>query len=419
MRDHQQFDKTVLPNGITVYTYQDAFPISCMEVQLPVGSGHAIAENGFLPGSPHFLEHTQLIRSHSFPGPYQLDRALGLKAGNSNGATHPKATTHWIDTPSGEQNFGIDALIDRVFHPLFAEEDLQVERSVVMNERDQNKFYPGKNKASQYFYKEFINDVYCPLNQIFGTDSDLENMTVDRLSDMHSRITTSDELVALAVGNDDFSYFKEQLAALPTTPTSFEHNITPTTWGRKEYHTAYFDTVAQPRLEVAWIHPRLEYNEYRAVCFMINLLINTTQGPLYHEFREERGWTYGLDATCMLREHSLVAGLSFPVNKLEQVEFIRECLHERIRKAFEDQTLVENEIIRQLGIQVYNYQTAGSIVSSASADILTHGTIKTESDYKEGISAMADPAWRMSILEKYFRPEEMGSVCFMPERRGN
>lgn len=416
-RDHQQFEKTVLSNGITVYTYQDTFPISCIELQFPIGSGHAISANSILPGSPHFLEHTQLIRSQKFPEAYSLDRALGIKAGNSNGATHPSKTVHWIDVPAGEQHFAIEAMIDRMFYPIFNEEDFAIERGVIANERGQNKFYPGKNKASQYYFRDFINDVLYPVEQIFGSDEDLSHMSVERIADLHTQVSQSDQIIALAVGNDNFDELKDRLAALPTKPLSLASSIAPTVWGRKDYHLVYFDTVAQPRLEVAWIHPRLSYEEYRGVCFIINLMVNSTHGPLYREFREEKGWTYGLDALCMIREHNLVAGFTFPVNSLEHIDYIRNCLAERITSALNDQELIENEVKRQIGIQVYNYQTAGSIVSSASTDIITHGCIYTETEFEQALKKMLDPAWRSYIVGTYFKSEDMGSVSFMPERR--
>ncbi|MBU6389314.1 insulinase family protein [Patescibacteria group bacterium] len=417
MRDHQLFEKTVLPNGITVYTYQDKFPISCMEIQLPVGSGHAIPQNHFLPGSPHFMEHTQLIRSKRYPEPYVLDRILGMRAGNSNGATHAKITSHWIDTPAQEQNFGIDALIDRVFYPIFTEEDVAVERSVVINERNQNKFYPGKSKASQYYYQEFIDDVFYPLEQIFGRDEDLMASTSERLTEMHRTVSRNSKVVALAVGDDDFTYFKDQLSALPTVKQDFEQSILPTVWKQKEYHTVFFESVTQPRLEVAWIHPRLAYPEFRAVCFLLILLINTTQGPLYQEFREEKGWAYSLDSACMQREHNTVLSLTFPVNSQAQVEYIRDCLPERIQTAAKNQKLVEQEIVRQLANQVYSYQTAGSIISTASAELISLDRIHTEAELEEAVRAMANPSWRKYIVDTYFRAQDMGSVCFLPERR--
>ena len=417
MRDHQEFTTTVLSNGITVYTYQDAFPISCVEVILPIGSAHATAKNGLIAGSPHLMEHAQLIRSRTYKEPYSLDRVLGIRAGHSNGATHSKATNHWIDTPTVEQQFAFEALIDRVFYPVIEEEDLLTERSVVMNERNQKKFYPGKSKASQYYYTEFINDVYFPLDQIFGSDQDLQNTTVDILRDMHATITHSSDIMALAVGNGDVTPYLNLLSEIKTKPTPLIPSISATAWVHKDFHTVYFDTVAQPRLEVAWIHPRLEYHEFRALCFIINLLVNTAQGPLYKEFREEKGWVYGLDGSCLLREHNTVFSLTFPVNTSTQVDFIRECLLDRITKALHNQQLIEDEIKRQIGNQVYAYQTAGTIISGASTDLINYGVIHTEQEWRETVEAMRDPAWRNYIFETYLREADMGSACFMPERR--
>lgn len=415
MRDHQDFEETILPNGIRVYTYIDSFPISCMELQLPVGSAHAIPANNFISGSPHFLEHTQLIRSELFPEPYSLDRALGLRAGNSNGATHAKATTHWIDTPAAEQEFGVKALINRIFHPLFNDDDLKIERSVVANERNQNKFYPGKNLASQYFFSQFIHDVSYPLDQIFGSDHDLEAMNLDYLVDMHRKITTSDQIVALAVGNHSFEDLKEELAKIPTQKSMFASEIKPSTWIRKDYHTASFPSVAQPRLEFVWIHSRPDYKEYRGICFLINALVNTTQGPLYREFREEKGWTYGLDATCVLREHNVIAGLSFPVNEIAQVQYIRENIADRIHKAVSNQQLIDDEITRQLGNQVYMFQSAGSIISTASSEFMQYGLIHTEAEHREAVRAMSEPSWRNHVFSTFFKESDMGSMCFLPE----
>jgi predicted Zn-dependent peptidase len=417
MRDHQEFQKTVLPNGITAYTYEDGFPISCVEVILPVGSGHATAANSLIPGSPHLLEHAQLIRSQKYPEAYSLDRILGIRAGHSNGATHSTATNHWIDTPTKEQEFAREALIDRVFYPIIEEEDLLTERSVVMNERNQKKFYPGKSKASQYYYTEFINDVYFPLEQIFGSDKNLETTTPDILRAMHQTITRSTGIIALAVGHGDFTPYFDLLSKIETAPTSFALNVAPTTWVNKDFHTVYFETVAQPRLEVAWIHPRLDYKEFRALCFIINLLINTAQGPLYKEFREEKGWAYGLDGSCLLREYNTVLCLTFPVNTTSQVEFIRDCLLDRIHAALQNQELIEDEIKRQIGNQVYAYQTAGTIISGASTDLINYGEIHSETQWGETVMAMKDPAWRTYIEETYLKPDDMGSMCFMPERR--
>src|ERR1044072_8764373 len=100
MRDRQEFEKNVLPNGITGYTYQLDSPIVSLEIQLPVGAAHSHAGNGFLPGAIHFLEHLQLIRSRKYPQAHQLNKELGLRGGHFNGSTFRSKTTYSIDAPA-------------------------------------------------------------------------------------------------------------------------------------------------------------------------------------------------------------------------------------------------------------------------------------------------------------------------------
>ena len=417
MRDHQRFEKDILPNGITLYSYRDRFRTVNLDVLFPVGAAHSHPSNGFIPGSAHFLEHIQLIRSSAFPEPYQLDRELGLLGGHSDGTTYPCWTEHWIDAPVQQTDFATRAFVDRVFHPVFQEGDFATERTVIMNERNQRKFYPGRSASSQYFYTQFLNDTSYPIEQMFGSDDDLASTHATDLQAMHGKMTASEETVAIAVGSEDFSELKKALSEIPTDGPVFTAKMEPTTWAERSYKTAFFETISQPTLKVAWLHPRATYEEAEGLSFIISLLINTTHGPLYEEFREERGWVYGLEGFCSQRENNLLLGLTFPVNQAEQVQFIRECLLDRIRVAVFDQDLVEHEIMRCMHNQVYNYQTAGEIISSASRDLMTYGRTYSEKEWMLAIKKMVDPAWRIGLWERYFKESEMGEVCFMPERR--
>jgi predicted Zn-dependent peptidase len=190
-----------------------------------------------------------------------------------------------------------------------------------------------------------------------------------------------------------------------------------TGWKRSQHHRAFFETISQPTLEVAWIHPRVDYRTCRALSFLISLLINSTHGSLYREFREDKGWTYGLDGFVSQRHDTTVLGLTFPVNNEEQVDFIRGVLFERIINASSDQELVEREIRRYQCSQVYNFQTANEIINSASYGLMTYGMVPTEAQWQEAVEAIADPVWRQSLVAEYLSEKNMGSVCFMPERR--
>lgn len=416
-RDHQLFETHNLPNGITLYTYRDNFRTTHLEIVLPIGSGHSHSGNSMVPGSVHFLEHVQLIRSQKFPVPYQLDQELGLRAGHSDGTTYPTHTIHWINVPSGQYEFGKKAILDRVFFPIFHQEDIETEKGVIINERNQHKFYPGRNQVSQYYYTNFLNDVFFPLEQIFGSDQDLANLNVTNLEQLHKIATHNKEVKVLAVGRHDFTELKKCLSQIPTESNQFITRVNPTTWTKRSYHQVYFESITQPTLRVTWIHPRLNYREFQAVSFLVSLMINTTQGPLYREFREEKGWVYSLDGFTSQRHYNTLCGFTFPVNQSWQMDYILENLADRLTKASLDQDLIQKEITRHLGNQVYFYQTPGEIIASASQELITYGEIHTEEEWRQSLIALADPAWRQEVVRKYFDIKQAGAIGLLPERR--
>ena len=417
MHDRQKFELQTLANGIRLYTHRSPSPICHLEIILPVGAGHAHEANNILPGAPHFLEHAQLIRSNRYSNPYELDRLIGMRGGHSNGTTYPTSTHYKLDAPASHLDFAVEALLERTYSPIFDEADLKPERTVVMNERNARKFYPGRSLVSKFYHTEFMADAEYPLVQLFGSDENLNAMSPQILANMQSRISLNRDVRFLAVGPSDFSEFAEQLSHIQTVDERFELKVNGVHWADPQFRYCYFDTVSQPTLEVAWIHPRLDYATFRAASFLLSLLINSTHGALHTELREQKGWTYGLDGYCQQRPSNTLIGISFPVNTKEQIEYIRECLLERIVTASENQDLVEAEIGRYVHSQVYNFQTAGEIMGGAAYDLDTYGCIHSEEEWSAAVHAVADKAWRRSIVGKLFGPENQGSICLMPERR--
>lgn len=417
MHDRQIFEVQKLANGIELYTHTANFPICQLETILPVGAGHAHAGNDILPGAVHFLEHAQLIRSKKYPEAYALDRLIGMRGGHSNGTTYPTSTHFEVDTPATQIDFAIEALLERTYSPIFNEDDLKPERTVVINERNSRKFYPGRSQVSRFYHTEFMDDAEYPLEQLFGSDSDLEQMNTTMLSSMQQEISCNRQVRFIAVGPSDFSYLLGKLSEIKTVSPSFTTNIRPIIWANPTFRYCYFDTISQPTLEVAWIHPRLPYSAFRGVSFLISLLINSTHGALHHEFREQKGWTYGLDGYCQQRPENTVFAMSFPVNSKDQVIYIKDCLADRIRQASNDQSLVEAEIGRYIQSQVYNFQTAADVISGASYDLDTYGCIHSEAEWVQAVEKIADKNWRTKLIDDYFGSEHMGSICLMPERR--
>jgi len=412
-RDRQEFEKTVLPNGITLYTYQLDSPIACMEIQLPVGAAHSHESNGFLPGSVHFLEHLQVIRSHAFPKPHQLNRELGLRGGHFNASTFRSKTSYWIDAPVAEIEFASQALLDRVYHPVFTTEDIERERNVIINEREKEKFYPGHSKSSQYYRTEFMYDLPYPLEQLYGSDDSLQELTPDKLRSMHRIITSGQNTVAIAVGNSDFGSLKSTLGSITTQPGLLHRHMHDTRWTDRTFRLVAFDDVTRPTLEVAWIHPRVTQKERTGIEFLLGALTNNIHGSLFEELRHKRGWVYNLRHFIASHKQTMF-GLSIPVTSVKHIEALRDIIHERIVATSNDQAKMELEIRRRLNNQIYRFQTATSIMQQASNSLIGSKLIHNERDWEEAIAAMANQEWRNRLLEQFFKKEQIGEIGFIP-----
>ena len=136
-------------------------------------------------------------------------------------------------------------------------------------------------------------------------------------------------------------------------------------------------------------------------------------GTLYREFRQEKGWVYSLDHFLTNHQQTFF-GLTFPVNSEKQIQYIRDVLTDRIRAAVMDQRTVENEVRRRLNNQVYNYQTVASIMNSASSTLISNKKIMTEDEWQKAIESMLNIDYRMTILDHYFKSEQMGELGFTP-----
>jgi len=418
MRDRQLFEEYLLSNGMRLYHYGGDFPISSFRFQFPVGSAYATSDNGFIPGEPHFLEHMLMNRSEKWPGAKELTRLLGMKAGDDNAATYPHHTIYMLDIPAQYAELAIDSLIDRTFHPVFAEEDVIRERGVIRNERSKmDKFFPGISHSSKYYNTEVIHDTLMRPEQRLGADADIEQITVETLWKAWDASIVTEGAVVISVGPHDVEMVKQKIETLPRKAgRQFKSHIEQAYWVRPEFHTAEFENVSEPSLEVLWLRERPSLEEWVGVSFVMRLMVNSVQGVLYEELRRQKGWAYHMDWNTSLYIDQCRYGFYFPLNNLEEIEYTRGVLLERIQEGLASQILIKREIERRIAARAHTYQTATAIMGGASEDLRTYGRIYTEKEIEGAIQKMASPEWRHHIQKTFFTRESFGETAFFPAK---
>jgi predicted Zn-dependent peptidase len=396
-----------LANGTELHVLESDFPICCMEIQLPFGFA---TSSSFPHGSAHVLEHTQLISSTDYPLPYSSDKAIGALGGNSNAATYATTSTHWVDIPQGAEAAGAALLIERVLRSTFNQASIDRERDIIAREKDEYPFFPAKSESSHYFYTKVISDAVTP-DLVFGSPPTL---SVSDLEQLHRMATMSPGLHILTTSALAASCLRPALESLSISYPAPTHQLLPYTLVKSQYHSVALKQVHTPRLEFCWLSDALTYDTWVAISAILTLLTNHIQGPLYEEYRENRGLVYSMDSYCQIRGSQCLYGLSFPVANQHDAEIIRSSLASLISSALIDDGFVEKEITRQSATQVYYYQSAGSCISAASKSLLAWGKVYSPADYILSLKKLREPLYRRNIEQTYFGAPS-ASLIFLPK----
>jgi predicted Zn-dependent peptidase len=412
----QEFTEHILPNGIRLYHYAADFPVSSFEIMLPIGAGHAGIPGGTIPnGAPHFLEHMQMLRSEKFPEKSALERMIGLQGGYDNAHTHDEWTSFEITVPAPGAEQAFVGLCDRVFHPLFNEEDLLNQRQIITTERDQDRiFFPGSSPSTHYYNQQFMWDAPIRLDRIFGSETDLNGYNPDMLKGLHKISTTADGVVVYSAGSHDPGMLARYLEELPALKSkALASFLEPARWVNPTYHETAFDNVTQPSLDVAWISSRVSFAEYVGVEFLLQAFCNSVHGVLYEILRHERGWIYDLDAYAINRS-SLVIGMTFPVMDTGIIQEIRTHIFEWMAVGVGDQKRMEDEVQRRLHRRVTWCETASSTVEGGTSWHRAENRLVTFQEWEAAITQMRDPKHRQDFFAKYFNKDAFGEMAFLP-----
>ncbi|GBD17172.1 putative zinc protease [bacterium HR26] len=127
-----EYSKTTLPNGIRVVTSRmDHVRSASLILYFGVGSRH---EPDAKAGISHFLEHMLFKGTEHRPDPVQITEAIEGVGGLINAATNRESTNYWVKVPSEHLPLAFEVLADMVRHSLFAPEELEKERRVIIEE---------------------------------------------------------------------------------------------------------------------------------------------------------------------------------------------------------------------------------------------------------------------------------------------
>lgn len=199
MTDSTQF--LTLPNGLSVHLKEiHTAPIISTWVWYRVGSRNELRGK---TGISHWVEHMQFKGTKQFPAGY-LDREISRVGGVWNALTYLDWTTYFETLPAHIFEISLSSEADRMVNSLFDPQEVSLERSVVISEREGNENQPHFLLGEAVQSAAFSHHPYR--YEVIGLKEDLETITQEDLY-QHYRKYYSPGNAVLSIAGD----FKSEL----------------------------------------------------------------------------------------------------------------------------------------------------------------------------------------------------------------
>jgi predicted Zn-dependent peptidase len=302
-----EFDESVTANT-PVYVKNLPWVTDWIEVRILIRAG-ARHDSFGKEGLAHFFEHFPFQGCRNFPDYLTVTQAEDkILNGNSNANTGFDRTCFNGKVFRKDLGKAIDFWHNLIFHPLFIEEEIEKERSVIIREiwRKLN------NKKVEEFAKAVMPKFYLsqnhPIGRMlmpFGWEESVRRISLQDLINFHSDYYHANNLAIVMVGDinlseatDQSERFLEGVARKKATEiakSSFESWPAPL----EEFATVTFEEAGLPSPEYSVVE---FYRLFADIDYLwpLEILNGMLRKELFLKIRQELGATYGANISKSL-----------------------------------------------------------------------------------------------------------------------
>jgi zinc protease len=194
MTDQTHFD--TLHNGLTIHLKEiHTAPLISSWVWYKVGSRN---ERRPTTGVSHWVEHMQFKGTEKYPAGY-LDREISRMGGIWNAMTYLDWTTYFQTLPAYAADLSLSLEADRMVNSRFDPQEVELERTVIISEREGNENQPRFLLGEAIQAAGFDNHPYQ--YEVIGEKEDLKTMSRDDLFGHYQKFYNPGNAV-LAIAGD-------------------------------------------------------------------------------------------------------------------------------------------------------------------------------------------------------------------------
>jgi zinc protease len=206
---NSKVEKNVLDNGLTILTKElHHVPLVSHWVWYRVGSRNEVKGK---TGISHWVEHMQFKGTPKYPVNV-LDQSISRDGGMWNAMTSLDWTTYFETLPSNKMDIALDLEADRMRNSIFDKGETELERTVVISEREGNENEPLFRLGEAVQQAAFAVHPYR--NQVIGELNDLKSISRDDLFQHYRDYYAPNHALIAIAGDFDTKKVVSQISSL-------------------------------------------------------------------------------------------------------------------------------------------------------------------------------------------------------------
>jgi predicted Zn-dependent peptidase len=285
------YDLTTLPNGLRIIS-EDMPSLHSMSVGAWIGTGSR-DEDPAEAGASHFLEHLLFKGSETWPA-RRISDAFDAIGARHNAFTSKEYTCYWARMRDTHMGLGVEILGEMVQRPAFRQEEIDLERGVVLEEINMNEDDPTDVAHEQFITALWGGHPLAP--PILGTPESITTMSRDTIVSYWARRYSPRSTVIAAAGRVDHDRLVEVVAETFGDWNGEEIGRTLHTPAPERAVSVRHRDTEQAHLILGG--PSITRDDDRRYALFVtdHVLGGGMSSRLFHEIREMRGLAYAVQA---------------------------------------------------------------------------------------------------------------------------
>lgn len=381
------YNKFILENGITVVMEKIPYVKSVsIGFWIEAGSRYETVKNN---GVSHFIEH-MLFKGSKKRNAKEIAESIDSIGGQLNAFTGKECTCYYAKVLDNHLPIAIDVLGDMILNPKFQEEEIEKEKTVVMEEI--NMYEDSPEEIAHDLLAEALFNRHSLSYPILGKENTLKSFNKSIIMDYYNRFYVPDNIVVSIAGNFDIdttldlltSYFKDWGLRHGKNQEFQKPEISQTLKGR------YKDT-EQLHLCIGMQGIPQGEDKLYPLLILNNIFGGSMSSRLFQSIREERGLAYSVYSYPTLYKDIGTFNIYVGLNP-NQLENVSNIIIKEIEGIKEKKNITREEIYKskeQLkGNYILGLESTSSRMSAMGKNQLLLNKVYTQREILQKIDSV-------------------------------